>query len=489
MSLTNKTFGALRWSALQTIGEQGIRFAVTIVIARLLLPQDYGLTAMLAIFIGLGQLLISSGFARAIVQARALTQHELSSVFYFNLAVAVVCGAMLACAGPWIAGFYRVPLLASLCYVMAFGFIISALGLVQQALLTKALDFRPQFFARTSGAVIGGGIGIAMAWKGFGVWSLVGQSLLGDALAVAIYWRLGKWRPSLHFCFADLRHLFGFGSKLLFSGTLDVIFQNIYTVVIGKAFSAGDLGLFTRAQQLQQLPVTNLGSLADQVLFSSFSTIQDDKERLKRAMRRAVTTLSLVSFPMMAGLAVVARPLVLVLLTAKWEACIPYLQLLCVAGAIYPLQVINLSVLTAQGHSNLFLRVEIIKKCFLVLAVAFTWRWGISAMILGQIVLAWLCLYINTFYTQRFLRYGFWSQIRDMLPYAAATGGMSLLVYLLQMPHWNSNLLLLLTQCGVGALVYLAFCRLFALEAFMELWSRFPIVVGFYNKYLKAERL
>jgi teichuronic acid exporter len=489
MSLTEKAFGALRWSVVQTMGEQTIRFAASIVIARLLLPQDYGLTAILTIFMALGQLLISSGFSRAIVQAPKLSQHELSSVFYFNLAIAALCGAGLACAGPSIARFYHTPLLAPLSRVMAFDFVVSALGMVQQSLLTKDLNFRPQFFARVSAALVGGCVGIGMAVRGFGVWSLVAQSMLANAIAVGVYWLMGTWRPSFRFSFADLRHLFGFGSKLLLSGALDAVFQNIYAVVIGKLFSPGSLGLYTRAQQFQQLPVNNVSNLADQVLFSSFSTIQHDKERLRRALRRAVPLLALVSFPMMMGLAAVARPMVLVLLTSKWEGCILYLQLLCVVGALYPLQVINLSVLTAQGHSDLFLRLEIIKKCLIVSVVAITWRWGITAMIFGQIGLAWVGLCLNAHFTGRLLRYGFWKQIADMLPYAVAAGVMFIAVYSFQLWDWGRNLSLLIAQCIFGAVLYVAICRLFALEAFMELWRRFVGGTGFDAKNLKPERL
>jgi len=479
MTLTQKTFGALRWSALQTIGEQGIRFSASLVIARLLLPEEYGLTAMLTIFMAIGQLLISSGFARAIVQARELTQAELSSVFYFNLGVAIVCAGLLACAGPAIASFYRLPILASLAAVMALDLVITALGLVQQAVLTKAMDFRPQFFARVSAALLAGGVAVGMAVKGCGVWSLVAQVLIGDAIIVGVYWRMGKWRPSLHFSFGDLRHLFGFGSKLLFSGALNAVFQNVYPVVIGRLFSAGDLGLYSRAQQFQQVPVSNLGALADQVLFPSFSTIQKDPERLKRGLRRGVMMLALVAFPMMAGLCAVSRPLVLVLLTPKWEGCTVFLQLLCLAGAMYPLQMINLSVLTAQGRSDLFLRLEIIKKALVILAVALTWQWGITVMILGQVVVDWLSFYINSYYTGRLLGYGFWRQLGDMLPYAGAAAAMALGVHCIQIPHWESNALMLAAQLAGGVAIYLSICRLFALEAFMELWRRCPGVVGF----------
>jgi O-antigen/teichoic acid export membrane protein len=482
MSLTAKTLGALRWSFLLTLGEQGVRLVVSLVIARLLLPKEYGLTAMVTVFVSVAGVLINSGFAKAIIQNRNPSQVELCSVFYFNIAVSVVCAALLAAAGPFIAAFYHLAILAPLAAVMSVDLVISALGLVQNTLLTKKLDFKTQFWARLVGTVLSGIVGIGMAWYGCGVWSLVGQSLIANGATVGYYWCHRSWAPSLVFQLKALKPMFGFGSKLLFSALLDVLFNNIYVIVIGKAFSFRDLGLYTRAQQLQQLPIDNICNITDRVLFSSFSAIQHDKEHLRRALRKTVTSLSMIVFPTMVGLALVAKPLVLVTLTAKWAGCIPYLQLLCAAGAFYPIQVMNLSALTAQGRSDLFLRLEVIKKCILVAAVAVTWRWGIVAMIYGQIAVMLFCYVLNSYYTGRFVDYGLLAQIKDMTPYAAASLLMGSVIYLVGTADWNSNLLLLATQICAGVAMYLSTCRLFSLEAFMELWRRWRLMVGFEDK-------
>jgi O-antigen/teichoic acid export membrane protein len=478
MSLTVKTLGALRWSFLVTFGEQGVRLLVSLAIARLLTPAEYGVTAIILVFVGIAEVLINSGFAKAIIQKPQPSQLELCSVFYFNVGISLVCAAILSACGPFLASFYKNPILAPLAIVMSLDFVISALGLVQNTLLTKQLDFKTQFWARLTGTVLSGVVGIGMALGGCGVWSLVGQCLTANGATVACYWLHRSWRPALVFQLKALRPMFSFGSKLLASALIDVLFKNLYVLIIGKAFSARELGFYTRAQQFQQLPVDNICNITERVLFSSFASIQHDKEHLRRALRKTVTSLSMVVFPVMVGLALVARPLVLAALTDKWAGCIPYLQLLCIAGAFYPVQLINLNALTAQGRSDLFLRLEIIKKCILLLAVAVTWKWGILAMIYGQIAVVFVCYFLNSYYTGRFLDYGMLAQLKDMSPYAGAALLMGGVLYFIRSENWNSNVSLLLVQVSSGALLYLALCRVLALGAFMELWRRWPLMLG-----------
>ena len=461
--------GALRWSLLLNIGEQGVRLLVSVIIARMLLPREYGITAMITVFVGLAEVLINSGFAKALIQSEQPTQLELSSVFYFNIAISTVCAVLLAAAGPFIASFYRLPILAPLAAVMSIDLIISGFGLVQITLLTKKLDFKTQFWARLAGTVFSGALGIGMAWRGFGVWSLVGQSLSANAISIGYYWLTSRWRPSLTFRISALRSMFAFGSKLLGSGVLDVVFKNIYVIVIGKAFSPFELGLYTRALQLQQLPVDNIASISDRVLFSSFTAVQHDKERLKRALRRTTISLALITFPLMVGIGILAKPIVLFALTAKWAGCIHYLQLMCIAGALYPMQMVNLSALTAQGRSDLFLLLEIVKKVVLLAVVAVSWRFGIVAMIYGQILVMTLSFYLNSFYTGRILAYGFWTQIRDMAPYATVSALMGGLLYLSQSIGPQGAVLVIITRVCAGGLIYITACRIFALEAFMDL--------------------
>jgi O-antigen/teichoic acid export membrane protein len=265
--------------------------------------------------------------------------------------------------------------------------------------------------------------------------------------------------------------MFGFGSRLLASGLLDQIFSNIYLLVIGKLFSAADLGFFARANSLQELPSQTLAYMVGRVTFPVFSDMQNDPSRLKRGMKKALTTLALVNFPMMIGLAVIAYPLVVLLLTAKWVESVPYLQLLCVVGLLFPVHLINLNVLAALGRSDLFLRLEIIKKGLILVNIAVTWRWGISAMICGMIVVSMFSYYLNSYYTGVLIDYPIWEQAGDMLSYLIIAILMGVAVYatgLVAFPNLWSKLLV---QIAIGPLIYFSLCRLFRLTAFMEMWE------------------
>jgi O-antigen/teichoic acid export membrane protein len=265
--------------------------------------------------------------------------------------------------------------------------------------------------------------------------------------------------------------MFKFGSRLLGSGLLNQVFDNIYLLVIGKLFSATDLGFFTRAKTFQELPSNTLSGMVARVTFPVFSTIQDDPTRLKKGLKKALTTLVLVNFPMMVGLAVIARPLVLVLLTEKWAPSIPYLQVLSFVGLLYPLHVINLNLLQALGRSELFLRLEIIKKVLIVINIAVTWRWGISAMICGMIVTSIISYYLNSYYTGVLIGYPIREQLRDLSPYLISSAIMGIMVYAVGSLPLVSHWLMLLAQITLGIVVYLCLCRLFRLAAFMEIWQ------------------
>ena len=284
-------------------------------------------------------------------------------------------------------------------------------------------------------------------------------------------WFFFSWRPSWAFSIGALGSMFGFGSKLLLSSILNRIFENIYHVVIGKLFSAADLGFYTRAKQFQQIPVQNLSTVIGRVAFPVFSTVQDDRPRLKRGMRKALAMSVMVNFPMMIGLAAVARPLVLLLLTVKWEFSIVYLQLLCLAGMFTPLQIINLNVLTALGRSDLFFRLEILKKILIVISIWVTYRWGISAMIYGMIVMSFLSYYLNSFYTGRLINYPFKEQVVDLMPYLGVSLVMGAGVYGVRFLGLDSNWLLLFVQILTGLLIYLALSGYFKLSAFVEMWQ------------------
>jgi teichuronic acid exporter len=469
--LRSKTLHGLFWSTLERIGQQGIQLVITIILARLLLPEEFGLIAMLTLFMAVAQSIVDSGFGSALIQKRDATHLDECSIFYFNLVVGIIAALLLCAAAPLIAAFYDQPMLVPLTRVLSLNLVISSFRIIQTKLLTKRLDFKTQFKVNAVATPLSGVIGVTMAYLGFGVWSLVAQSLSSNFFQSVLLWFASTWRPSRQFSIQSLRSMFSFGSKLLLSGLLDTVFRNIYLLVIGKVFSATDLGFYSRAKSTQQLPVDTLHGTVNRVTFPVFSSVQDDKPRLKRGVRRALSTLALVNFPAMIGLAAVAHPLVHVVLTEKWLPSVPYLQLLCVVGMLYPLHAINLNVLSAQGRSDLFLRLEIIKKILVVIAISITWRWGISAMICGQIVTSMIAYYLNSYYTGQLLAYPFREQIRDVFPILTLSLLMGLALFFLgQIPFPNDSVRLA-TQIMAGASIYAVLCHLTKLTCFMDIES------------------
>jgi teichuronic acid exporter len=469
--LRSVTVQALFWSFFERIGAQGIQFLISIILARLLLPEEFGLIAMLTIFMAVAQSFVVGGFALALIQRKAATYLDECSVFFFNIIIGFFAAGVLFLSAPWIAAFYRAQVLTILTRFLALNLIINAFGIVHMSVLTKKVDFKTQMKVSVIATVLSGSIGVIMAFYGYGVWSLVVQSIGSNLCRTVLLWVLLPWRPSWMFSWVSLRSMFSFGSKLLFSGLLDTIYNNLYLIVIGKMFSAADLGYYTRAEQTQQLPVLNFYSIIERVTFPVFSSMQDDKDWLKRATRKALTTLAMVNFPLMIGLAVVSRPLVLALLTEKWLPCVPYLQLLCVVGLFFPLHAINLNVLMAQGRSDLFFRLEICKKALITGAICLTWRWGISALIYGQIAVSVIAYYMNTYYTGKLLSYSISEQLKDVAPIFGLASLMGVGVFLSGYSKVQSSALLLCFQVSVGIVSYLILCSIAKIPSFFEIIS------------------
>lgn len=467
-SLKSKTVSGLFWSFLDHIGKRGTQLIISIILARLLLPEEFGLIAMLTIFIALAQSFIHSGFGFALIQKKDATHVDSCSIFYFNIIVSIVAAGLLCLAAPWIAAFYDEPALTPLTRFLSLSLVISSFGLIQSTLLVRRVDFKTQLKVSMTATVISGIVGIILAFRGFGVWSLAIQSVTFACLTTVFLWLFNKWRPSLVFSFVALKSMFAFGSRLLVSGLIDTVFRNIYLVVIGKVFVASDLGFYSRADSLQRLPSESLTFCVHRVTFPVFSQIQDNSASLKRGMRKALTTLGFINFPLMIGLLVTARPLVLIVLTDKWAPCIPYLQLLCIVGLLFPLHVINLNILTAKGRSGLFLRLEIIKKILLVVTVAITCRWGIRAMIYGQICFALATYYLNSYYTGRLIGYPLKEQVFDLLLYLGLAVVMGIGVHCLQLFPFPNSWSLLICQVLAGFVIYVVMNRIFRTSAFSE---------------------
>jgi O-antigen/teichoic acid export membrane protein len=466
--IRHKAVNAVLWSSMERLSGQLIRFVIGVILARLLMPAEFGLIGMLAIFMGVAQVFVNCGFGEGLIQKQNTTHRDECSVFYLNIVFGMFAGAVLYAEAPWIAAFYRQPILVSLTRLMALDVVINSFGIVQTMLLTKEIDFKTQLKVSVIATVISGGIAVGMAVQGFGVLSLAAQVLIGDALRVIFLWAFHAWRPSAVFSLASLRELLPYGSRMFASGLLNTIFTEIYTLVIGRIYAPAALGLFTRARQMQQLPVDNLCSIVGRVSFPVFAAVQHDKAHLKRGLRKAARGLVMINFPLMIGLAVVARPLVLVLLTKKWEACVPYIQLLCVGGALYPLSLIHLQALAAMGRSDLFLRLEVIKKVVLAISVAITFRYGVKGLLIGDIGVSIISCCLNSYYSVRLVGYSWKEQILDLLPYLGISALMGGCVWLAGRLPWGGDFGKLATEVATGMIVYFLGCRFCRLSAFSE---------------------
>lgn len=447
-----------------------MRFFIGIILARLLFPEQFGLIGMMTIFMAVAQSFFDSGFGAALIQKREVTATETSSVFYFNIFVGLLAAGLLCLFAPWIADFYNQPILTPLTRALSLTIVINSFGMIQNTILAKQINFKVLTKINLTATILSGIIGVSMAVWGYGVWSLVLQQISKTAIHNILLWFMNSWRPKMIISFKSLRELFAFGSKLLASGLLNQIFDNIYLLVIGKLFSATDLGFYTRAKSLEEIPSRSLAGMVGQVTFPVFSTIKEDQLRLKRVLKKAITAMAIINFPMMIGMALIARPLVMVLLTEKWAESINYLQLLCLLGLLFPLHVINLDLLKALGRSDLFLRLEIIKKFLIVINIVLTWRWGISAMIIGMMGTSIISYYLNSYYTGKLIGYPISEQLKDMFIYLTMAGVMGIVVFGLGFLPFANNLWMILTQIPIGIVVYVGMCRFLRLGQFMEIW-------------------
>lgn len=414
--LKDKTVKGVFWSAVDRFSAQGIQFVFSILIARLLMPEDYGVIAMIGIFLGVSNSFIDSGFGTALVRKVDRTETDFSTVFYFNNVVAILFYLALYFAAPAIARFYETPLLVPVTRIVALGLPIGALSGIHSAKLSIAIDFKSRAKISIISTILTGAVGLWMAYSGYGVWALVVQMVLASAIRTIMLWIIVKWFPKMIFSWASFKELFTFGSKLLASGLLDTIYNNIYPLVIGKVFSPSTLGVYAKARAFAEFPSTNITGVLQNVTFPVLSSIQNDEERVADAYKRFLKISAFVVFPLMLGLSAVADPFIRLVLTDKWEGAIYLLQIICFALMWFPIHAINLNILQVKGRSDYFLKLEIIKKVQGVIILCITVPLGIVAMCYGQIVSSIISLIWNTYYTKKLIGYGYWAQMRDLLP-------------------------------------------------------------------------
>jgi teichuronic acid exporter len=429
MSLKQKTVSGLLWSFIDQFANLGITFIAGIILARLLSPREFGLIGMITVFIAVSESFINSGFSSALIRKKDCTDTDFSTVFYFNLVAGILFFFILFFSAPAIAGFFDEPQLEAIVQVLGIILIIDSLTLIQRTILTKRIDFKLQARISVIASLGSGIVAIVMAFNGFGVWSLVVQRLLRQGLNSLFLWLWNRWRPLWVFSKQSFKELFGFGSKLLISGLIDTLYRNIYYLVIGKYFSAQELGYYTRAEGFKNLPSQNLNSIVSRVTYPVLSSIQDDIPKLKDNYQKLIRTIMFITFILMIGMAAVAEPMIHTLIGAKWEPAIIYLQMLCFVGMMYPLHALNLNMLQVQGRSDLFLKLEVIKKIIAIPTIVIGVFFGIKIMIVGMMVNTLIAYYLNSYWSGVKIGYSFKHQVKDILPSFFLALTMGVIVY------------------------------------------------------------
>jgi len=459
LSIKEKTVNGLIWSFIDSFANFGIQFLIGVVLARILSPREFGLIGMLTIFIALSQTFIDSGFSTALIRKKNCTQTDYSTVFFFNLVISLLCYLLLYGFSGAISSFFDEPQLKFLVQVMGIGLILNSFGIIQRAILTKEINFKLQTKISLIASLGSGTIAIAMALKGFGVWSLVALTLCRYALTSVFLWVYTKWQPKLIFCIKSFKVLFGFGSKLLLSSLIDTAFQNIYYLVIGKYFSAVELGFYTRADQFKAMPSQNITTVIQRVSYPILSSMQDDLPQLKEYYRKLIRSTMFITFMLMLGMAAVAKSMIITLIGEKWLPSVVYLQLLCLVGMFYPLHAMNLNILNVQGRSDLFLRLEIIKKSLAVPTIVIGIFWGIKIMIIGMLVNTLIAYFLNSYWSGKMIGYSFTQQVKDILPsfvLAIFVNGIVFSINFLDITAPN----LLVLQITIGTLSTFVICEL-----------------------------
>lgn len=479
--LKDKTIKGVGWSAIDNVAQYGVTFVVSIVLARLLSPDDYGLLGLIAIFTAVCGTLINAGFTTALIRKQDTTDDDYNTVFIVNLGMSLLMYGIIFFCSPLIADFFQREELVWLTRVSSLGMIIGALSLVQQTRLTKRIDFKSQTKITIVASISSGIIGIALALMKFGVWALVAQALSSQMIRTVLLWHVNKWIPQLCFSIKSFNELFGFGWKLMVSGVIDTVWKELNQFVVGKFYSPATLGQYTRAKHFSQLLSSNLTSVVQRVTYPVLSNIQDDKQRMINAYRKIIKTTMFVTAISMFFLGAISEPLFYCLIGPKWHEAATYLPLICVVGSTYPLHAINLNMLQVQGRSDLFLGLEIIKKIIAtgpLLIGAFV---GIFPMLWASVIVNIIAYFLNSYYTGKLLGYSSWMQIKDVAPSYGIAAIVALSVFFMKY-FPISNWIILPLQIVFGLFCFFLICWLTKNNEYMEIKN---IVKPVINKNLK----
>lgn len=467
-SLKDKTIKGVAWSGIDNVAQFGVTFVVSIVLARLLSPDDYGLIGIITIFTVICDALIDGGFSTALIRKKDATEDDYNTTFIINLVMSLLLYAVIFLCSPLIAEFFNRQELIDLTRAASFGLIISAFALVHRTQLTKRIDFKTQTKITIIASVVSGVVGITMAFLGFGVWALVAQNLVGRVIRASLFWIYNKWIPKLKFSKQSFHELFGFGWKMMLSSLLETLWKDLYQVVIGKFYKPSILGQYTRAKHFSTLLSSNLTRVVQRVTYPVLSDIQDDKERMVSAYRRIIRTTMFITAISMFFLGAVSEPLIFCLIGPKWHEAATYLPLICINGSLYPLHAINLNMLQVQGRSDLFLGLEIVKKCIGVIPLSVCYFYGIMPMLYVALFTGVTSYFLNSYFPGKFLGYSSWMQIKDVAPSYGIAMVLALAVFFIKylpLSFW----IVFPLQIGVGALVFFVINESLLLPEYKEL--------------------
>ena len=439
-----------------------------IILARILSPAEFGLVGMITIFIAISQSFVDSGFQQALIRKKDADNTDFSTVFYFNLAVGVFFYVILYLSAGFISRFYEEEQLRNIVRVFGLVIVINSLAIIQRVRLTKSINFKLQTKISIAGSVTSGAIGIYMAYTGFGVWSLVWRTVINQVLQTSLLWIFSKWRPVLIFSTNAFRNMFSFGSRLLIIGLLDTLFNNIYLLVIGKYFSATDLGYYTRADQFSKLPSQNITNVIKKVSYPVMATIQDNDKKLKEGYKKLIINTMYLSFMLMLPLAALAKSLIITMIGEKWIPSVIYLQLLCFVGVFYPLQALNLNILNVKGRSDLFLNLAVIGKILAIPVIIIGIITGIKFLIIGMIFFSFIAYFINSYYSGKLINYSIKEQISDIAPSFVLALFISILVFIPSLLFNIKPMFMLLSQSLLAALLIIMLSELFRLRGYLE---------------------
>ena len=472
MSFVIKTKLAIIWSILQQFSVKIIGLIINVFLARILSPAEFGLIAMLSVVIAIGNSLMDSGLTSSLIRSRILGQKDYSTVFIFNLIGGISAYIILYCIAPFIAEFYNQPLLTQIAKVYGLTFIINSFFSIQNTLLIKEMRFKQQALMQIPSVIVGGCCGIFLAVHDYGVWSLVWMQITSALVSTLLHWYYSAWRPRFIFNQKSFKKHFYFGYKMTLSGLLDTLYQNIYTIIIGKFYVAAQLGYYSRAQTLSQLPIGIISTSVNKVAYPMFSSISNDNEKLKSAYKKLMQQVLFWNAPGLVYLAIIANPLISVLLTDKWLPAVPYFQILCLAGIMYPLHSYNLNILKVKGASGQYLKLEVIKKVIMVIGIVCVIPFGIMGLLYFQLFFSVFGYYINSIYSGKLINYPLMEQVKDIWPILFLSSFLGFTVYFfdqLTFSYYSNQFLRIFISGLLYGSLYLTVSHLFNLTPLANL--------------------